>query len=237
MDPARGQAAVEVSALRHRSVEQTALVGVEGSKVMSRFPPDFWKPAPIQSVGKLPQLRAQVIAQNERRMPKWKFRFAADFVCQIQPKVSEKLTELFECHAFEFPGADGKVFQSRTFARASGQWADCKFRIYWIENIGWVVKLTSAGAFRTIDPESSNPLSRTRLTFNVSDAVAFRERLVRFFDGTFFNYFAPGKMLAHNCMVCGKGLTDPASMARMIGPECYGSSGLSIPWLYGVPLE
>lgn len=200
-----------------------------------RFPQEFWKPQPIQSIGKLPDLRAKVIEQNERRMPKWKFRFADDLVCQIQPKVSERYTELFECHAFEFTGANENVFQSRKFAKAAGQWSDCKFRIYRDKNIGWVLKPTSAGAFRTAEVNPSNPSLGTRIT--VSAPVVFLERLVHFFDGTFFNYFAPKKMLVHNCMVCGKGLTDPASMARMIGPECYGSSGLDIPWLYGVKLE
>jgi hypothetical protein len=27
-------------------------------------------------------------------------------------------------------------------------------------------------------------------------------------------------MLSHNCLICGRGLIDPISMARMIGPEC-----------------
>src|SRR5262245_15704889 len=43
--------------------------------------------------------------------------------------------------------------------------------------------------------------------------------------------FKPSMILSHHCMLCGKALTDPASMSRMIGPECYGSGSLSIPWL------
>jgi hypothetical protein len=33
-------------------------------------------------------------------------------------------------------------------------------------------------------------------------------------------------MFGANCLICGKGLTDPASMARWIGPECAGSPSL-----------
>jgi hypothetical protein len=28
------------------------------------------------------------------------------------------------------------------------------------------------------------------------------------------------QMLSHHCLICGRGLTDPISMARLIGPEC-----------------
>jgi hypothetical protein len=38
-------------------------------------------------------------------------------------------------------------------------------------------------------------------------------------------------MLSHHCMICGKGLTDPASMARWIGPECASTSTLQVPFL------
>ena len=41
----------------------------------------------------------------------------------------------------------------------------------------------------------------------------------------------PAKMLSHNCVICGKGLTDPASMARWIGPECAGTSSLRVPFV------
>ena len=36
----------------------------------------------------------------------------------------------------------------------------------------------------------------------------------------------PAQMFTANCLICGKGLTDPASMARWIGPECAGTASL-----------
>jgi hypothetical protein len=200
---------------------------------MSTFPEDFWMPQPIRSVGALRDLRLEVIKHNERRMPKWKFRFYSDLVCQIQPKISERYVELFDGNAYQYAGADGRVFQSKQFCRTRGQWAHMKFRLYWIKGIGWVLKPTCAGGYRTIDPDPSNPFSRTRPAFNVPDTITFRDRLVHFFDGDYFAHFAPERMLSQNCMCCGKGLTDPASMARMIGPECYGSNGLDVPHMYG----
>jgi hypothetical protein len=50
-------------------------------------------------------------------------------------------------------------------------------------------------------------------------------------DRGYFTTSMPPKMLSHHCMICGKGLTDPASMARWIGPECAGTSTLQVPFL------
>ena len=43
-----------------------------------------------------------------------------------------------------------------------------------------------------------------------------------------FTKLAPERMLKPACMICGKGLTDPAGMARWIGPECAMTSSISI---------
>jgi hypothetical protein len=43
--------------------------------------------------------------------------------------------------------------------------------------------------------------------------------------------FAPDIMLSSHCLLCGKALTDPVSMARWIGPECANSGALTIPGL------
>jgi hypothetical protein len=56
--------------------------------------------------------------------------------------------------------------------------------------------------------------------------AAIRQALA---DGRFET---PRAMLSRHCMICGKALTDPASMARFIGPECYGSGTLDVPWLH-----
>ena len=33
-------------------------------------------------------------------------------------------------------------------------------------------------------------------------------------------------LLSSNCLICGKGLTDPVSRARLIGPECAGRASI-----------
>ena len=34
--------------------------------------------------------------------------------------------------------------------------------------------------------------------------------------------YTPGKYASNFCRICGRGLTDPLSVSRGIGPECYG---------------
>ena len=56
-------------------------------------------------------------------------------------------------------------------------------------------------------------------------------RLVAAFRGGFLDGAVPAEMLSPNCVICGKGLTDPASMARWIGPECASTSSLYVPFV------
>jgi Family of unknown function (DUF6011) len=61
--------------------------------------------------------------------------------------------------------------------------------------------------------------------------VTLFERIVAALRDGYFTASMPPRMLSHHCMICGKGLTDPASMARWIGPECAGTSTLHVPFL------
>src|SRR5262249_53789192 len=57
------------------------------------------------------------------------------------------------------------------------------------------------------------------------------QRVVTTLRNGFFTAAMPAKMLSYNCVICGKGLTDPASMARWIGPECAGTNTLHVPFV------
>jgi hypothetical protein len=50
---------------------------------MNEFWAQFWTPVDIPALPLLQQLNDWVIKQNEKRLPKWKFLFAADFAMQI----------------------------------------------------------------------------------------------------------------------------------------------------------
>jgi hypothetical protein len=64
-------------------------------------------------------------------------------------------------------------------------------------------------------------------------AETLQRRIMETFSGEFFNQLTVDAMLSPQCLICGKELTDPASMARFIGPECAGTSSLRVPWLFG----
>jgi hypothetical protein len=60
-----------------------------------------WQPTEIPILPLLQQLNDWVIKQNEKRLPKWKFRFAADFAMQIHPRITRAYDMLFECYALQ----------------------------------------------------------------------------------------------------------------------------------------
>ena len=61
---------------------------------------------------------------------------------------------------------------------------------------------------------------------------AFGERVASVLRSDFFSAFTPERMLGAFCLACGKQLTDPASMARRIGPECWGSASIIVPSIF-----
>jgi hypothetical protein len=63
------------------------------------------------------------------------------------------------------------------------------------------------------------------------DAVPLRERIIDALRCAFFDRFDEEVMLYPQCLCRGKTLTDPVSQARFIGPECFGSSSVRVPWL------
>ena len=56
----------------------------------------------------------------------------------------------------------------------------------------------------------------------------FRARVLAALRGDCFDSLRAEMMLSPACLVCGKGLTDPVSIARWIGPECAGTASLDI---------
>jgi hypothetical protein len=67
--------------------------------------------------------------------------------------------------------------------------------------------------------------------------VELRERLVGIFQDHRFDRLRPDMMLSHHCLICGRCLTDPVSQARGIGPECWGSTSPSMPFVLNMIVE
>ena len=60
--------------------------------------------------------------------------------------------------------------------------------------------------------------------------VDLRARLVTALS-TRFDKLRPDMLLGSHCLCCGKGLTDPVSEARFIGPECAGTASANLPFI------
>jgi hypothetical protein len=80
----------------------------------------------------------------------------------------------------------------------------------------WTLKPRSASWKRNCDPLAI-------VTVRAQVAAAFQEDR--------FDKLEPAMLLGSHCLCCGKGLTDPVSQVRHIGPECAGTSSEQLPFV------
>jgi hypothetical protein len=88
----------------------------------ARLPRTFWHSETIPPIPLLQQLNDWVIAQNERRLPKWKFRFTADLAAQIQPKITRAHSVRFECLALQTENLSARLFTGSALLRDHLYW-------------------------------------------------------------------------------------------------------------------
>ncbi len=182
----------------------------------------------IPPIPSLAELREEVLKHSLKRMPKWKFRLAPDLVLQLQPKPTIMLSEAavargikpklqhFEGLAVMMASVTGDVFK-RLPPRAAPPFWQIKFELYAFEpGADWMFRRTGG---------------RWHWDAGYDGVAALAQRVIAVLGGGFFTAAMPVKMLSHSCIICGKVLTDPASMARWIGPECSGTSSLRVPFV------
>ncbi len=166
-------------------------------------------PAAWSRLRTLANLRDAVLERSEKRFPKWKFRLAPDLILQVQPRAAIKTQ--FECVALKIEGATAAVFASR---------------LYLLDRDWWLTKVDVV-----VEPHEWRLVPRGRQWRSGGDEAGFLDlhaRLFEAFSGDRFTEITSDLMLSPNCLICGKGLTDPASMARFVGPECAGTSSLAV---------
>ena len=183
---------------------------------------------PITASTFLRDLREECLAHSELRMPKWKFRIARDLIVQVQPKAAyypttRQLAAGARAQLLRFEGvglqvaageATLEMFAKKPDSRFT-MWCRVGFHMFAYDEDAWQLKFTSGMWCR-----------------DYGDGIkVLRERVLATFAGDFFSALTPAVMLGHHCLICGKGLTDPASMARWIGPECAGTSSLVVPFV------
>jgi hypothetical protein len=207
----------------------------------------------ITMPARLTELREQVLARSTKRMPKWKFRLAPDIVLMMQPKVAKDqyvwnghydgtyknrhhMSLRFAGEVLMQDGANAKsLSMSKAERRKTGPYTLVNFevgvdnadgRTYLIWN-GWSGKL-SAEWDVDAGPSGDDIHRKRRQEFDRLENLLrkiFEDALE---DGT-FNTINSSMMLSAQCLICGKRLTDPASMARFIGPECAGTTSINVP--------
>ena len=179
-------------------------------------------PIMIAPIPKLAELREAVIAHSEKRKPKWGFRIASDIVMELQAQpctlVSDALKAKgckqaavkFEGHAVMITGANAADLKKhRRGAREQ------KFSLLQFDGEpDWQLTLGNRTWPGDSDVSSVAPLSTAILAALQGDGI--------------FTKLTPERMLKPACMICGKGLTDPASMAKWIGPECAATTSIRI---------
>ena len=176
---------------------------------------EVWMPVNIPALPPLLQLNDWVIKQNEKRLPKWKFRFAPDFAMQIHPRVTRTYDTLFECFALQTDDLTVALFTEPKQLRG---------RTY--DKVGFELRVV--GGVWTFNCRSI----RWSRGGTKEECYQVRQRAIDALKHEHFSDLHPEMMLSPHCLCCGKGLTDPVSMARWVGPECWGSASANLPRIF-----
>jgi hypothetical protein len=171
---------------------------------------DSFAPIPF-----LRNLRLMCLARSESRAPKWKFRVASDLVMQLQPKPSclpGRVLESFEGVAVMVAAASATAEMLTTRPRRP-------VKAWWRRNFEIVSYAKNSKEWHLFIGQGMY----TRNRADGDDVLIWRIRSA-FTDG-FFEAPPPDAFFANHCLICGRPLTDNASIARRIGPECESPRG------------
>jgi hypothetical protein len=170
----------------------------------------------IPSIKLFADLREALLRHDDqkRRWPKWQFMFAQDLAIQVQPQAEAMhgYTVLFKLRALEGRGIRREHFRSDGSARQAGlAQADYEIRSPLVGN--------DAGAWRLrLRRGIGRPAAESYADFKAR-ADRFEQRVLLALRPNEVGELNLS-MLSHYCLICGRALTDPISMARLIGPEC-----------------
>jgi Large polyvalent protein associated domain 29/Family of unknown function (DUF6011) len=205
-------------ASRQAEWQQKRQEEAERAAAAKREARSFWAPQEIPPLPLLAQLYDFVLGRNEKRLPKWKFKLVDDLAVQIHPQLTRAHALLFDCVALEADDLSIKFFLEPKLLHGRRPWR-CGFRLF--------AEAPNAAAW-TFKPRS--------VSHGREDPTAgwgeFRQRVVAALHPDRFADLHPDKMLSPHCLCCGKGLTDPVSMARWVGPECWGSASTNLPRVF-----
>jgi hypothetical protein len=181
-------------------------------------------------------LRQAVIEHSDYRMPKWKFRAGLELVFMLQPSVrltNAGLTlQLFTGEALQADGfVTAEMFTSSAALDNSNlNWWRVKFNIT-APAVPPFSQKEYAEEFKNLQWTCNHRGGGWKASAGREGYDSLKARVASLFLGDFFDGMDASKLLFPHCLICGRVLTDPASMARFIGPECAGTSSLVVPGL------
>jgi hypothetical protein len=174
----------------------------------------YWENVLIEPVSTLAKLRDLVLSINAKRCPKWRFRLADDIVLQLQPRPDQGPYDRHVGHRFTGRVLRGPDITKAHFAKKylGTDYRDIPF---------------------SIDDGATSPV-RWRVSVHKGPAPshdiaawqALKDHLIASLPR--LNTLEQSLMFQPSCVICGKPLTDPVSMARWIGPECAHSHALDV---------
>jgi hypothetical protein len=174
----------------------------------------YWAAVRIEPVSTLARLRKVVLSINAKRRPKWRFRLADEIVLQLQPQPNHGRDDAdtglqFLGRVLQGPGITKAHFASKSVGPGL---LDIPFSIDALATspVRWRIKV-----HRGPGPRG-----------DMAAWQALKDRLIASLPR--LNTLEQTLMFQPNCVICGKALTDPVSIARWIGPECAHSHGLDV---------
>lgn len=176
----------------------------------------------IEPIPMLAALRDAVLSRSDKRMPKWQFRLADDIVTRIQPKTAKSVKAnrngkpWFDCLAIIHPDASAAMLQAKDPPKDAWKLG---YRLTLFAADKWIFQPTRLGYDQTCLNDDRNRL-----------AYAIRDRVVSTLPIA-LAHLNPGLMLQPSCLMCGKAMTDPVSMARWIGPDCAHTTSAAVPFM------
>lgn len=174
----------------------------------------IWEAVPVVTSPALAAMHKVIFAQaalKKVRSPRWTFELADDLAVQMQARMNGPVP-WYEGRLLTAPGASRQMLLAAHQPR--GVWL-VFFRISAGQD-PWLLKCTGV---RWPSGES------------VPEAEFFqlRSRLVAAFAGRAFEDLGNYGLAGH-CICCGKQMSDPVSMARHVGPECWGTASVTLPF-------
>jgi hypothetical protein len=174
----------------------------------------YWEAVLVEPVPALATLRDLVLSINAKRCPKWRFRVADAIVMQLQPRPDQGRYDMHAGHRFTGRILAGPGITKAHFTRKD-LGTDCRDIPFSIDDgatspVRWRVRVhRGPGPRHELAPWQA-------LKDQLSAALPRLNTLER------------ALMFQPSCLICGKPLSDPVSMARWIGPECAHSHALDV---------